>query len=305
MSSQSLAAADQKTTEIPAGENLAAKHYGPTPTPVLAVFGAVSDIGLVRTNNEDHYLVTRRSRTRQILLTNHIGGLLPPTVEEAFVMAVADGMGGEAFGELASRLVLTTAWELAPRENTWLLNTGAVSLELMREKLTAFVQLIHEALQEYARRRPETSSMGTTLTIAYLVGRRVFLGQVGDSRAYLIHGAECRRLTRDHTLAEKLIASGAAPEQVTHLRHILVNHIGAREQEVALDVEQALLDDGDWLLLCTDGLTDQVTDAEIAAVAAESADPQAACAALVQRANERGGKDNITVVAGQFHFPRA
>ena len=141
-------------------------YYGDRPVPVTAEFGAASHVGLVRKNNEDHYAVVRRSRMREILLTNLQPPLPQSTQEAAFVMTVADGMGGEVFGELASRLALTAAWEFAPRENAWIQNPGPLSLDQMREKAEAFSTLMRQAFQEKARRFPETAGMGTTLTIA-------------------------------------------------------------------------------------------------------------------------------------------
>src|SRR6186713_3043299 len=155
-------------------------HYGKQPIPVTAVFGAASHVGLVRENNEDHYIVVRRARMRELLLSNIPVGALKSTVEAAYVMTVADGMGGEVFGELASRLAVTTAWEIAPREIAWMQNPGPQSLEQMKEKAEAFTQLMHQAFQERVRRFPDSAGMGTTLTIAYVVGQEVFIAHAGD-----------------------------------------------------------------------------------------------------------------------------
>jgi protein phosphatase len=223
-------------------------------------------------------------------------------VEAAFVMSVADGMGGEVFGELASRLALTTALELGSREGAWIQNVVPLSLDQMREKATAFATLLHEAFLEQARLRPETAEMGTTLTIAYVVGQQAFIGHAGDSRAYRVRGSEIIRLTRDHTLAEEFRAAGNTSPQVARWKNVLTHYL-AEGQELELDVNQIALGDGDSVLLCTDGLSDLADDEEIAAAVNSAASPQAACDALVALALERGGKDNVTVVIGRFGFP--
>lgn len=276
-------------------------YYGAPPVPVIAEFGAASHVGLVRKNNEDHYAIVRRTRTRELLLTNLPSPRPAPTEERVYVLTVADGMGGEVFGELASRLALTAAWEIAPRESAWLQNTGPLSLEQMREKAIAFSTLLHQAFQEQVRRFPETAGMGTTLTTAYVVGEQAFIGHVGDSRAYLLHGSEISRLTEDHTLAEEMRSRGHSRKEVSHLKNILTNYL-SETKEVQFDVDQVALSDGDCLLLCTDGLNDLVPDETIAATITSAKNPQAACDALVALALERGGKDNITVVIGQFRI---
>ena len=278
-------------------------NYGGPPVPVTVEFGAASHVGLVRKNNEDHYAVVRRSRTREMLLTNLPAPLPRATVEAAYVMTVADGMGGEVFGELASRLALTAAWEFAPRESAWIQNPGPLSLEQMQEKADAFSTLMREAFQEKARRFPEMAGMGTTLTIAYVVGTEAFIGHAGDSRAYLVRGSTISQLTKDHTLAEAYAAAGYAREEVGRLKNILTNYL-SEGQEMQLHVDQISLEDGDSLLLCSDGLSDLVPAENIAAALDAAANPQAACESLIALALERGGKDNITVVIGRFRFPK-
>jgi len=276
-------------------------YYGKPPTPVTAVFGAASHVGLVRENNEDHYLVVRRARMRELLLSNLPARTLKATVEEAYVMTVADGIGGQIFGELASRLALTFAWEMAPREIAWMQNPGPLSLEQVREKAEAFSTLMSQAFQERARRFPLTAGMGTTLTIAYVVGTEAFVCHAGDSRAYLIRGSKISQLTKDHTLAEVYVSAGFAREEVAGVRNVLTNYL-SDTKEMRLDVDQVSLQDGDQLLLCSDGLSDLVTAEAIAAAINSAATLQAACDTLITLALDRGGKDNITVVLGQFNF---
>ncbi len=277
-------------------------HFGDSPIPMTAEFGAASHVGLVRKNNEDHYAVVRRVRTRELLLTNLRPPIPAPTSEEVFVLTVADGMGGEVFGELASRLALTAGWEVAPREYAWIQNTGPISLEQVREKAAAYAAQMHQAFQEQARKVPETAGMGTTLTVAYVVGSEAFICHAGDSRAYLVRGTEISLLTQDHTLAEEYRAAGRTREEAARVKNILTNYL-SEGKEMQLDVDQVALQDGDCLLLCSDGLSDLVREEQIVAAVNSAATPQAACEALIALALERGGKDNITVVIGKFRIP--
>src|SRR6185436_3886470 len=214
--------------------------------------------------------------------------ILEPTQESAYVMTVADGMGGEVFGELASRLALTAAWEFAPRETAWIQNTGPLTLEQMREKAEAFSALMHQAFQEKARRHPETAGMGTTLTIVYVVGSEAFIGHAGDSRAYLVRGATISQLTKDHTLVEAYVDAGYAREDVTRLKNVLTNFL-SEGQEMQFHVDQISLRDGDHLLLCSDGLSDLVPPEKITSAINNAKSPQAACDSLIALALEGGG----------------
>lgn len=282
-----------------------ASFYGPPPASVQVAFGALSHVGLVRKNNEDHYGVVQRLRSRRILLTNVPEEEMPPTQEEAYALVVADGMGGEACGELASRLALKAAWELGGRENRWLMNAAANDRDLERdidEQLQVFGGLLNDSLRERAQLQPEAAGMGTTLTVVYTVGRQGFVAHIGDSRAYLIRGSEIFRLTSDHTLAEDLLASGATEAQVRRYHHVLSNCLSSDGGKVSVEFRPLLLESGDWILLCTDGLTDIVLDREILSMIILARTPQAVCDALVSLALERGGRDNITVVIGKYEF---
>jgi protein phosphatase len=148
--------------------------------------------------------------------------------------------------------------------------------------------------------------MGTTLTVCYITGPELFVMHAGDSRAYLYRGGHLRRLTRDHTLAQSMIDSGiveegSPPERQS--RHILTNCLGGPHSELQVDVDHHRLATGDCLLLCTDGLTRHVEDAEMVGVLEHHPVPEDACRALVDLALERGGKENVTVVLGRFAFP--
>jgi protein phosphatase len=294
---------DQKTT--PPIENLISKHFAPSPPPVAVEIAASTHPGKKRPNNEDHHLVVRRRRSRTVLASNLPDGSLPPSNEDAYVMSIADGMGGEAFGELASKMALRTGWDLGLSEVKWTLKVGRQEVKELKEKAELYFHLIDKALIQQSRIKPETAGMGTTLTIAYTIGGDAFIFHVGDSRAYLIRDGEMSRLTRDHTVAQGLVDAGhITPESVAanSFRNVLTNCIGCSKMGVSVDMSHVQLSDGDFLLLCSDGLTDMVEEDAIARAVRSGTDVEDACHELIELALEGGGKDNITVVLARYRI---
>jgi protein phosphatase len=154
-------------------------------------------------------------------------------------------------------------------------------------------------IAEEAREHRELKGMGTTLTLAFISGHRLFVLHAGDSRCYLLRGGKLERFTEDHTLVAALVSHGAiSSEQAKEhpYRHVVTNVLGGDKGTVRVDVQRATLEAGDRLLLCSDGLTDMLDDKRIAAILAQESDPEKASRRLVDEANESGGKDNITVV---------
>jgi protein phosphatase len=288
-------------------DELVGRFYESEPrTPVRAEFGARTHPGKVRELNEDHYMVVRRRRLREVLLTSMPVGLLEHPEQAAYTMAVADGMGGHAFGDLASFLALRTGWDLGEGEVKWAVKMNDREAAELKEKAAVFVRLIDRSLHAAVAEQPRLAGMGTTLTLCYVTGPELFVVHAGDSRAYLARGGALRRLTRDHTLAQTLIDAGLAEPGSTlerTRRHVLTNCLGGPSLNVEVDVHNQRLEDGDRLLLCTDGLTDRTEDRDIAAVLDRHPDPDDACRALVDLALEHGGRDNITAVIGRFTFP--
>lgn len=298
---------DAPTSEFVNFLTLVSRFYEIEPRiPVVVDYGARTDLGRVRDRNEDHYLVVRRSRHREILATSLPEELLSDFEQAAYVLAVADGMGGRAFGEMASFLALRTGWDLGSGEIKWTLKVNDQETDELRKKAQVFFDVIHRTLQASTYDEPRLAGMGTTLTLAYTTGPELYVMHVGDSRAYLFRDGTLKRLTRDHNLAQHLIDAGiAAPgsSEERRTRRILTNCLGGDQSGVAVDVEQFHLNDGDQLLLCTDGLTDPVEEHEIAQILAAHPDSTEACETLVNLALERGGKDNITAVVARYSFP--
>ena len=146
--------------------------------------------------------------------------------------------------------------------------------------------------------------MGTTMTASVTFGLDAIVAHVGDSRAYLFRDGSLERLTRDHTMAQQMVDAGVIPS-VSHasrmMQHMLVNCLGGRDRdEVEVDVCRVQLDDGDRLLLCTDGLNDMVSEIEVAKILSSHPESNAACHELVDVALEHGGRDNVTVVFARF-----
>jgi PPM family protein phosphatase len=267
---------------------------------------ALSHPGKVRPNNEDHFLVVRFNRALQTVLTNLPEGLIPLRAEEVgYGMVVADGMGGMAAGEVASRLAIRTLINLTLATPDWILTRGGPEIERVMQRMAERYRRVDAALREEARADPSLSGMGTTMTLACSVGADLILAHVGDSRAYLLRGGALHPLTRDHTLVRELVDRGVVrPEQAAShpFRHVLTRALGGSGGEIEAEVQWVSLADEDQLLLCTDGLTDMVDATTIGSILRSSASSDDACLTLVELALQNGGKDNVTVVLARYRF---
>ncbi len=246
----------------------------------------LSDVGLLRELNEDCGLTLRLSRAGHA------------THFEIEVVAVADGMGGHEGGEVASELALTTLQnQLLQLDLDW--NDNAVLMSAVTqicENVNAAVVAMNEN-PPYAAMR---NKPGATLVWALRLGSRVFIGNVGDSRAYRWSAREgLERLTKDHSYVQDLIDSGRLSEDQAWGHpdgSVITSHIGMA-RGMQRDVFLHLVRPGDKLFLVSDGVVDMLRDETIAEIAAEKADPRALCGALVEASNDAGGADNITVAA--------
>jgi protein phosphatase len=281
----------------------------PFSTLVQCDLGARTHQGHVRPNNEDRYLVVCLGRFLQVLMTNLEEGRVPHEFgDAAYAMAVADGMGGMAGGEVASRLALTVLLSLVLNTPDWIFSHDEPEHieEVLRRAARRFGD-VNAALLEEARRDPGLEGMGTTLTAAWSFGAYLNIAHLGDSRVYLFRQGDLHKLTRDHTMAQAMADAGeiAQQEVATHrLRHMLTHALGMPERGEQPEIQRLPLADGDRVLLCTDGLTEMVDDAAIAAVLRQTPSSAAACQSLVDLALERGGRDNVTVVMAGYRFPQ-
>jgi len=259
----------------------------------------LTHVGLVRSNNEDQFLIVRLHKSLEILQTTlPADQLLPLHGREGHVVLVADGIGGRAGGELASAIAVKGAAEYLLGAAKWFFRLDdpdeAVRLRLLREGLD---RIDHKILEE-SKANPRLKGMGTTLTAASIIGPDVFIVHVGDSRAYLLHAGELRQVTTDHTLTQHLVEQGLmSADDARHapMHNVLINALGGKPG-VTADIVKFRLNAGDRLLLCTDGLTEHVTDQRITEVLLAEREPARACEVLVEAALQGGGSDNVTVI---------
>jgi serine/threonine protein phosphatase PrpC len=262
---------------------------------VVHVFGR-TDVGRTRDHNEDAFAVADLTANRATLqpdVRTHISG------ERGSLFMVADGMGGAAAGEIASAMAVEVV--LRELERLWM-NASRHDAEAFAQALKRATATANAEINAFATQHPEYRGMGTTSTIAGLLGDTLYLAQVGDSRAYLIREGVARQLTKDQSLMQKLVEAGELTEEEaehSERRNIILQALGP-EMSVKVDLTHQVIRRGDVLVLCSDGLSGQVSKEEIAQIVSEEHDLVAVCKRLVDRANENGGPDNITVIAARF-----
>jgi protein phosphatase len=237
---------------------------------------SLTDVGRQRSNNEDSYLYWEPDSDEEFRRKGRLA-------------VIADGMGGYEGGQEASRLAVETVRHVYD---------SAVDSD---PQLTLIEGLAaaHQNIQRYADEHPQFHGMGTTCTALSIVGRELFFAHVGDSRLYLVRPQTVSRLTRDHSYVGRLVESGIVRSEDAEShpqRHILTAALGSGKDLVADRPDHPLpLEEGDALVLCTDGLWSLVGEQDIAAVV-RSNTPADSCLALVRMALERGGPDNVTVL---------
>ena len=270
---------------------------------------ALSHPGHVRPNNEDQFFVTRLTRSLETILASLPAGDVPDRAEEVnYVMVVADGMGGHAAGEVASRLAVSALVNLGLEMPDWIFRVDEEHTPEIARRARHVVQQISTDLIERGRQDSGLRGMGSTLTAARSYGRDLLIVHVGDSRAYLLRAGCLHRLTRDHTFAQLLVETGrldARDVAKSGVSHVLTNALGGSNANVDVDVDFLQLQDGDRMLLCSDGLTDLVDDETITTMLVGATTSKDACDRLLQLALDRGGRDNITVIVAAYEFPAA
>jgi protein phosphatase len=273
-------------------------------------YRAISDVGRKRKGNEDTVFVNFEHK----------------------LFVVADGMGGHAAGEVASRLAVESIERHIvgsdPRKEPTMpagyrgaggaggtggtAGTGRQAASLgdparrqvaplpdPARRLVNAIRLANQEIVRSVRKHREQRGMGTTVVTAFIRGARAFIGSVGDSRAYLVRGDRIRQLTSDHTFVNEQVRAGTLSDSEARrhpARNILTRAVGSQD-EVEIDLVEQELRPGDWLLLCSDGLTTMVEDADILeTIRAHPDSPEDGCRALIDLANDRGGEDNVTAV---------
>jgi PPM family protein phosphatase len=251
------------------------------------VSAGLSDVGRRRKSNEDSFAISA----------------------DGTLLVVADGMGGHAAGEVASRLAVESIERHIsgsdPRKEPTVPASfrspmgDEAEMSIPARRVLNAIRLANQEIVRSVREDNSMRGMGTTVVIAHILGSRVYIGSVGDSRAYLLRDGSLNQLTSDHTLVNEQVRAGALSTQEARrhpARNILTRAVGSQE-EVQPDLLDQDLKPGDLLLLCSDGLTTMVEDDDILkTLMAHKDDPQAGCKALVDLANEHGGDDNVTVI---------
>jgi len=247
---------------------------------VVIQIGARTDVGRLRSNNEDSYKV----------------------VPELSLLILSDGMGGEAHGEVASKMAVETIAShcLDAQADPSLPLHGESRPEFSEQtnRLMSAVNIANHEIFESARQNPAQQGMGATVVAAWVNEQRLSLAHVGDSRAYLLRSGELQQLTEDHSLVAEQVRRGVLSQQQadeSEMASVLLRALGI-EQKVQVDADEHLLMEGDIVLLCSDGLTRMVTEPEIASTLLTHSVAQSAADRLVELANDYGGADNITVI---------
>ena len=261
----------------------------------------VTHLGKVRRENQDHILLC--SLRRQLVVRDSsipdAGGLLTESERLASLAMVADGVGGAARGETASRVALTGIAQYVTRSMRCYYRAYEDDQEFY-DALQEGARQCHTELLRLGEEDPDYSGMATTLTLYLGVWPRAYLLQVGDSRCYLLRDGELTQITRDQTMAQEMMDLGIMKaEQVagTRLEHTLTSSIGGSETQPK--VTRFDMTWGHVLLLCSDGLTRHVSDDRIRDVLRSMTSARQACETLLQDALDGGGSDNITIVVGR------
>ncbi|MTI47721.1 Stp1/IreP family PP2C-type Ser/Thr phosphatase [Sporosalibacterium faouarense] len=236
--------------------------------------GVCSDVGKIREINQDSYFKCN--------------------LDDFPIFVVADGMGGYKAGEVASRIVVETVEEMVKEYKE----------ELVKKELEV-PKFINEVLNESNNRVYEKSNsneeyegMGTTVTMAVILNNEIYIGHIGDSRAYLIRNEEIMQITQDHSLVAELVRNGSISEvdAINHPQKNIITRALGTDATVKIDILSKDVEEGDIILLCTDGLSNMVSDGLIKEILLSAEDKQEACEKLVSTANELGGLDNITAL---------
>jgi protein phosphatase len=245
-------------------------------------------VGMIRDHNEDNEVVKEK-------------GLLSSQIPMSYgIYVVADGMGGHAAGEVASDLAAETALSQANQEARSLTKPN---LKHMEGIVARACQAANQAV--YDERHKRESDMGTTIVAALRIGDQVTIGNIGDSRAYLINARAIKQITVDHSLVQRLLDTGqiSEAEARVHPQRNLIYRVVGDKKSIEPDTFSLRLRPGDQLLLCSDGLSGMVPDDVIWQTTLSFQDPQAACNRLIELANQAGGEDNITVIIVQATRP--
>jgi PPM family protein phosphatase len=264
------------------------------------IFGS-SNVGLIRHDNQDSFMIAN-------LETGDIATISAPALVSVhtapFILIVADGVGGAASGALASSIATET---ILSEMHRWWHKVPKRTQESIEGALKRGIEIANRAIYQQATSSPEHHGMGTTATLALVLDGEAFIAQVGDSRAYLVRKGVAKQLTKDQSFVQRLIDAGRMTQkeaaQSEH-RNIILQALGP-EGKVVTDLYRVKLENDDYLVLCSDGLSNQVSAEEIGRITRGAGKPQDICEALVEEAMHTGAPDNVTVVAARLRTVEA
>jgi protein phosphatase len=271
------------------------KHAHFEPQLLAEIFGS-SNVGLIRHDNQDSFMIAN-------LETGDIATMSAPTLVSVhtapFIIIVADGVGGAASGALASSIATETVLSELHR---WWHKVPKRTPESVEAALKRGIDIANKAIYQKANTTPEHHGMGTTTTLALVLDGEAFIAQVGDSRAYLVRKGAAKQLTKDQSFVQRLIDAGrmtAKEAAQSEHRNIILQALGP-EEKVVTDFYRVKLDNDDILVLCSDGLSNQVSPEDIGRISRSAGRPEEICEALIEEAMHTGAPDNVTVVAARL-----
>jgi serine/threonine protein phosphatase PrpC len=273
------------------------------PSPLMVKAFGITDKGKVRTTNEDQFLIAELTKAMRVWQTSLPEPKVQVGEEHAHLFLVADGMGGHRAGERASALAVVAIEQFTLNTFKWFFGSSDTEAQKVLAQFQSALSQADARILEEAAEHPELSGMGTTVTMAFHLGAQLCVVHVGDSRAYVYRDGELHQLTQDHTLMADMVRSGELrPDQVAghRLRHVITNVIGGQELGVTVEARAFDVQAGDRLLLCSDGLTEMVTNEAIAATLAAEPAPEVAAKKLLAQAIDGGAPDNITLLIVRF-----
>jgi protein phosphatase len=262
---------------------------------------ALTHQGYQRRINEDQFAVLRRTRSGVVLASSLANHNLLQSEQHSWLLAVADGLGGNVAGEVASATAMTTILRFSNNLGTWIMQPTGQLREDVEQRVELYAQAVQKELKQQAEMDPSLAGMATTLTTAYIFGTNAVVVNLGDSRSYLVRSEEIHQITCDHTIGSALERDGFPPEVVRPYRNILNRCFNTGGESVNVDLFHLDLQDDDRILLCTDGLTDLVDDATIRDLILVDDSGKKAAERLVKMALHNGGRDNITLVLARVH----
>lgn len=262
---------------------------------------AGTDVGL-RDNNEDNFTVSPDLMQNEWMMPADHQQVIP-LGERGCLMVVADGMGGQNAGEVASAIAIETVQSMLAPEN--LSDKVLAKSSTIKDYLKKVVSKADSNVKKYSKEHPEAEGLGSTIVMAWVIGNKAYIAWLGDSRAYaLVSGQGIKRLSKDHSYVQQLVDEGKLTdiEAMNHPNsNIITRSLGDTSQKAKADVEEYSLQDGEIILLCSDGLCGVCTDDEIAGVLTEEANDLQVCKEqLTELALDNGGSDNITIALMQI-----